>query len=84
MQKLVKIDEISQDMDRRTCELSWSGEGLRRFRVFLAATFLTVVLALVGARGAADPEDTLLLEADFGEIGWLCITTCFMDGAFLQ
>ena len=50
----------------------------------LAATFLTVVLALVGARGAADPEDTLLLEADFGEIGWLCITTVFMDGAFLQ
>lgn len=71
-------------MDQRTCKLSGSGEGLLRFKVFLMATFLTAVLALVEARGAAGPEDTLLLEADFGEIGWLCITTFFKGGEFLQ
>ncbi|KAK1605605.1 hypothetical protein QYE76_029278 [Lolium multiflorum] len=47
-------------------------------------TFLTTVLALIEARGAAGPEDTLFLEADSGEIGWLCITTFFKDGEFLQ
>ena len=45
---------------------------------------LTAVLALTEARGAAGPEDTLLLEADFGEIGWLCITTFFRGGEFVQ
>ena len=80
MQKPIKVDEISQDINQRTCELSLSGEGLRRFRGFLAATFLTVVLCLVGTRGAAGPEDALLLEADFGEIGWLCIKTFFKGG----
>ena len=50
----------------------------------MAATFLTAVLALIEARGAAGPEDTLLLGADFGEIGWLCITTFFKGGEFLQ
>src|SRR3954469_3245694 len=44
-------------------------------------TFLTVLLR---ARGAAGPGDTLLLEADFGEIGWLCIMTFFKGGEFLQ
>ena len=44
------------------------------------ATFLTVVLCLVGTWGAAGPEDALLLEADFGEIGWLCIKTFFNGG----
>jgi hypothetical protein len=39
---------------------------------------------LVGTRGAAGPEDALLLEADFGEIGWLCITTFFKGGELLQ
>jgi len=48
------------------------------------ATFLTVVLALVWARGAAGSEAALILEADFGEIGWLCITTFFRGGVFLQ
>ena len=43
-----------------------------------------VVLALVGARGAAGPEDSLLLEADFAEIGWLCITTFFKGGELLH
>jgi hypothetical protein len=33
------------------------------------ATFLTAVLILAEARGAAGPEAALLLEADFGEIG---------------
>ena len=71
-------------MDRRTCKLSRSGEGLWRCKVFLAATFLTAVLFLVGARGAAGPEDALLLGAGFGEIGWLCITTFFKGGMPLQ
>src|SRR3954465_10756132 len=44
-------------------------------------TFLTVLLR---ARGAAGPGDTLLLEADLGEIGWLCIMTFFKGGEFLQ
>ena len=48
------------------------------------ATFLTAVLALIGARGAAGPEEILLLEADSGEIGWLCITTFFKGGELLQ
>jgi hypothetical protein len=77
-----KIHEINQGMNQRTCELS--GEGLRRLKVFLAATFLTAVLVLLGTREAADPEVALLLEADFGEIGWFCITTFFKGGEFLQ
>ena len=52
-----------------------------RLKVFLAATFLTAVLA--EARGAAGLEDTPLLEADLGKIGWLCITTFFKNGEFL-
>jgi hypothetical protein len=40
-----KVKEINQCMNQRTCELS--GEGLRRFKVFLATTFLTAVLVLV-------------------------------------
>jgi hypothetical protein len=51
-----------------------------RFRVFLTATFLTAALAWVEARGATGPEDTLLLGADFGEIGWPCIMTFFRGG----
>ena len=47
---------------------------------FLAATFLTAFLTWVEARGATDPEDALLLGADFGEIGWLCIMTFFKGG----
>src|SRR3954462_3205548 len=47
-------------------------------------TFLTVLLTLIGARGAAGPGDTLLLEADLGEIGWLCIMIFFKGGEFLQ
>jgi hypothetical protein len=77
-----KINEINQGMNQHTCELS--GEGLRRLKVFLATTFLTAVLVLVGTREAADSEVALLLEADFGEIGWFCITTFFKDGEFLQ
>ena len=71
-------------MDRRTRGLSGAGEGLRRSKSFRAATFLTVVLFLVGARGAAGPEDALLLGAGFGEIGWLCITTFVKGGMPLQ
>jgi hypothetical protein len=77
-----KINEINQGMNQRTCELS--GEGLRRLKVFLATTFLTAVLVLVGTREVADPEVAWLLEADFGEIGWFCITTFFKGGEFLQ
>src|SRR3954464_101393 len=44
-------------------------------------TFLTVLLR---ARGAAGPGDASLLEADLGEIGWLCIKTFFRGGEFLQ
>ena len=77
-----KINEINQGMNQRTCELS--GEGLRRLKVFLATTFLTAVLVLVGTREAADPEVAWLLEADFGDIGWFCITTFFKGGEFLQ
>ena len=73
---------INQGMNQRTCELS--GEGLRRLKVFLATTFLTAVLVLVGTREVADPEVAWLLEADFGEIGWFCITTFFKGGEFLQ
>ena len=36
------------------------------FKVFLAAISLTAILALTEARGAAAPEDPLLLGADFG------------------
>jgi hypothetical protein len=79
---LAKIDGINQGVDQRTCELS--GEGLRRLKVFLATTFLTAVLVLVGTREAADSEVALLLEADFGEIGWFCIRTFFRGGEFLQ
>ena len=39
---------------------------------------------MVGTRGAAGPEDALFLEADFGEIGWLCIMTFFKGGELLQ
>ena len=77
-----KVKEIDQGMDQRTCELS--GEGLRRLKVFLAATFLTTVLVLVGTREAADPEVAWLLEADCGDIGWFCITTFLKGGEFLQ
>jgi hypothetical protein len=70
-----RINEINQGMNQRTCELS--GEGLWCLKVFLAATFLTDILVLVGTREAADPEVAWLLEADFGEIGWCCITTFF-------
>jgi hypothetical protein len=77
-----RMKEINQGMDQRTCELS--GEGLRRLKVFLAATFLTTVLVLVGTREAADPEVAWLLEADCGDIGWFCITTFFKGGEFLQ
>ena len=76
------MKEINQGMDQRTCELS--GEGLRRLRVFLAATFLTIVLVLVGTREAADPEVAWILEADCGDIGWFCITTFLKGGEFLQ
>jgi hypothetical protein len=65
-----------------TCKLSWT--GALRFKVFLAATFLNAFLAWVEARGATGPEDALFLEADFGEIGWPCIMTCFRDGEFRQ
>jgi hypothetical protein len=68
-----KINEINQGMNQRTCELS--GEGLRRLKVFLATTFLTAVLVLVGTREVANSEVALLLEADVGEIGWFGITT---------
>src|SRR4051812_6224404 len=44
-------------------------------------TFLTVLLR---ARGAAGPGDPPLLEADLSEIGWLCNTTFFRGGEFLQ
>jgi hypothetical protein len=84
LQKPRRIDKISQGMDQLTCKLSWAGVGFWRFKVFLAATFLTAVLALAEARGAAGLEDALLLEADFGEIGWPCITTFFKGGEFLQ
>jgi hypothetical protein len=77
-----EIRESNQGMHRHTCELS--GEGLRRFKVFLATTFLTAVLVLVGTREAATSGVALLLEADFGEIGWFCITTFFRGGEFLQ
>jgi hypothetical protein len=77
-----EINEINQGMNQCTCELS--GEGLRRLKVFLATTFLTAVLVLVGTREVADPEVAWLLEADFGEIGWFCITTFFRGGEFLQ
>src|SRR3954462_4946324 len=77
-----RIKEINQGMDQCTCELS--GEGLRRLKVFLAATFLTTVLVLVGTREAADPEAVWFLEADLGDIGWVCITTFFKGGEFLQ
>jgi hypothetical protein len=58
--------------------------GAWRFRVFLAATFLTAFLAWIEARGATGPEDALLLGADFGEIGWLCIITFFRGGELCQ
>ena len=77
-----KIKGMNRGMIQRTCELS--GEGLRRLKVFLATTFLTAVLVLVGTREVADPEVAWLLEADFGEIGWFCITTFFKGGEFLQ
>src|SRR3954470_4357299 len=73
---------IDQDMDQPTCELS--GEGLRRLKVFLAATFLVIVLVLVGTRGAADVEVPCFLEADCGVIGCFCIMTFFKGGEFLQ
>ena len=45
-----------------TCKPSLAGVGLWHLRVFLAATFLTAVLALTETRGAADLVDTLLLK----------------------
>jgi hypothetical protein len=77
-----KAREINQGMNQHTCE--FSGEGLRRFKILLLANFFTAVLVLVGTLGAAGSEVALLLEADFGEIGWFCITTFFRDGEFLQ
>ena len=71
-------------MDRRTRGLSGAGEGLWRSKSVRAATFLTGVLFLVGARGAAGPEDVLLLRADLSVIGWLCITTFVKGGMPLQ
>lgn len=56
-------------MGQLTCKLSWAGVGFWRFKVFLAATFLTAFLALIEARGAAGLEDAVLLGADFGGIG---------------
>src|SRR3954469_12392351 len=69
-------------MGQPTCELS--GEGLRRLKVFLAATFLVVVLVLVGTRGATGAEIPCFLEADWGVIGCFCIMTFFRGGEFLQ
>jgi hypothetical protein len=71
-------------IEQLTYKLSGAGAGFLPFKVFLAATFLTVVLALTEARGAAGPEESLLLGADFIGIGWLCITTFLKDGEFLQ
>jgi hypothetical protein len=84
LQKPKRMDETSQGMDQLTCKFSWTGVGAWRFKVFLVATFLTAVLALAEARGAAGLEDALLLGADFGKIGWPCITTFFKGGEFLQ
>jgi hypothetical protein len=72
--------DSSQGSGQLTCKFSWI--GALRFRVFLAATFLTAFLAWVEARGATGPEDALLLGADFGEIGWPCIMTFFRAGEF--
>ena len=69
---------FGQDTSQLTCKPAWT--VALRFRVFLTATFLTAFLAWVEARGATDPEDALLLGADFGEIGWLCIMTFFKGG----
>ena len=74
----ITIKEISQ----HTCEPS--GEGLRRLKILLAASFFTPVLVLVGTREAADSEGALRLEADFGVIGCFCIKTFFKGGEFLQ
>ena len=79
---VTKVKENNQGVNQRTCELS--GEGLRFLTVFLATTFLTAVLVLVGTRGVADPEVALFLEADCGAIGWFCSTTFFRGGEFLQ
>src|SRR4051812_21538082 len=76
------MTRIDQGIDHPTCELS--GEGLRRFKVFLAATFLVVVLVLVGTRGADGLEVAGFLEADCGDIGCFCIMTFFRGGEFLQ
>jgi hypothetical protein len=84
LQKPRRVNEISQSMGQLTCKLSWARARLWRFRVFLAATFLTAVLAFPEARGGADLEDALLLEADVGVIGWFCITTFFKDAEFLR
>src|SRR3954462_14588066 len=45
---------------------------------------VTFLIVLLRAQGAAGSGDTLLLEADLGEIGWLCIMTFFKGGEFLQ
>jgi hypothetical protein len=84
LQEPRRMDETNQGMDHLTCKFSWTGVGAWRFKVFLAATFLTAVLALTEARGAAGPEESLLLGADFIGIGWLCITTFLKGGEFLQ
>src|SRR4051812_45578857 len=73
-----RMTRIDQGIDHPTCELS--GEGLRRFKVFLAATFLGVVLVLVGTRGADGLEVVGFLEADCGDIGCFCIMTFFRGG----
>jgi hypothetical protein len=41
--KLLKVDKCLQGLNQLTRKLSWA--GALRFRVFLAATFLTAVLA---------------------------------------
>jgi hypothetical protein len=82
LQKTGRTDKFSQGTSQLTCKLSWA--GALRFRVFLAATFLTAFLAWIEARGATGPEDALLLGADFGEIGWLSIMTFFRGGELWQ
>jgi hypothetical protein len=76
--KAGKASAINQNLIRLTCELAWA--GVLRVRVFLAATFLTAVLARVEARGATDPKDALFLGADFSEIGGPSIITFFSGG----
>jgi hypothetical protein len=80
--KTGKANEFGRGTSQLTCKLAWT--GALRFRVFLAATFLTTFLTWIEARGATGPEDALSLGADFGEIGWLCIMTFFKGGELWQ